>query len=148
MPNPQQTEAQPAAAQTATPEPMTTAVGGGEVAMVQLPRDFIDLAEAENMKRDFTHALLTARNPPPKPEYRPPALSDGMVKQRDLEMAAGRQRVAEFAANEEHRKRIHEAHQNDKWQNPGANVSVFRPNDYVPDQKKGQGYVGGGSPKR
>lgn len=97
-----------------------------------------------NREHDFVHAILKAREPVHKPEYVPPAPPPAVVTQTQLEMEAGRKRVMEFAAQEIERQEAHERHKNDKWaQKP--DTAVFRPDDYVPDQKKGQGNVGGTS---
>jgi len=55
-------------------------------------------------------------------------------------MEAGQQRVAEFEAQEATRREVHEAHKRDKWADKGS-TPVFRPDDYIPDPKKGQGVI-------
>jgi len=99
-----------------------------------------DEAMELNRERDFRDAILAARAPLVKPPYVPPAPPPAMVEQTRLEMEAGRKRVMEFAAEEVARREAHERHKNDKWADKGS-VEVFRPADYVPDQKKGEGNI-------
>lgn len=132
MPTPEQTTVE-AAASEQTPSP-TEQVD---------PAKYIDFddAQTENTKRNFTLALLEARTPKPKPEYVPPAPSERVAAQTNAEMEAGRKLVGVAEANEAQRREITDTYQRDKRQNPGTTESVFRPNDYVPDQKKNQGNV-------
>ena len=99
-----------------------------------------DEAQEVNREKDFVHAIMEARKPPEKPEYVPPAPPPAVLEQTRLEMEAGKKRVAEFAAQEEMRKEVHERNRKDKWADKGS-VEVFRPDDYVPDPKKGQGNI-------
>lgn len=99
-----------------------------------------DEAMAANREREFVDAIMEARRPPPVPVHNPPKPGAATIKQTELEMAAGAKRVAEYAAEEDVRKAAHEAHKRDKWADKKS-VEVFRPADYVPDQKKGQGNV-------
>ncbi len=95
-------------------------------------------AEQDNTKRDFTLAVLEARRPI-EPELVPQPIAPRIVDQTNAEMAAGRAAVAKA---DEHYAR----HGRPKSQEEVTNtVSVFRPEDYVPDQKKGQGYTDGRS---
>lgn len=96
-------------------------------------------AEEENRKRDFVHAILAARVPdnvqPTAPTQPPiPAVS----AQTKLEMEMGAAQVAKNAAEQVNRPRP-------KPQDNGTMVPVFRPDDYVPDIKKGQGVVASSS---
>lgn len=128
--------------QKAASEPTVTAVGGAEVHMVEIPRDIYETADEDNRQRTFTHDLLAARTPQDAPAYVPPPVPAGVAAQTKAEMEAGSKRVAEFAAAEKDRKAVTAAHSRDKWAEPGS-VAVFRPGDFVPDQRKGQGNVGG-----
>lgn len=101
-------------------------------------------AEEANRIRDFEAAIVASRTPLPVPEYIPPKPAPAILEQTRLEMEAGKKRVAEFAAEEATRREIHEANKRDKWADKGS-VEIFRPADYVPDQRKGQGNVGGTS---
>jgi hypothetical protein len=91
-------------------------------------------AARENDKRDFFLKIHNARQPAPEPVHTPPALAPRMVDQLNAEIEAGRAMVAK---NEARAPRAHHV------QHPadGKVVPVFRPADYVPDQKKGQGHV-------
>lgn len=120
----------------------TTAVGGAEVKMVEIPRDQYEEANEENRQRNFVDAIMQARAPQVEPPYVPPPVPHAVATQTALEMEAGRKRVAEFEASEAERLKVTEAHKNDKWADKGS-TSVFRPASYVPDQRKGQGHVGG-----
>lgn len=134
--------AKEAMAPEAASEPTVTAVGGAEVHMVAIPDAIYDTAQEDNRQRTFTHELLAARTPQEGPAYVPPPVCKGILDQTKAEMEAGAKRVAEFAEAEIGRKIITDAHKNDKWV-PQGSVPVFRPGDFVPDQRKGQGYVGG-----
>lgn len=92
-------------------------------------------AHRENQKKDFYDKVMAARHPPQEPEAPPPPLAPRVVEQTNAELAAGRALVArneELAASR--RPRAADATE-------GTNKPVFRPADYVPDQKKGQGNV-------
>jgi hypothetical protein len=99
-----------------------------------------DEAMDTNREHDFVKAIMEARKPVATPEYTPPAVPPAIAEQTRLEMEAGRKRVMEFAGQEIERQEAHERHKRDKWADKGS-VEVFRPDDYVPDQKKGQGHV-------
>lgn len=92
-------------------------------------------AKRDDVKRDFTLKILEARKPKPEPQVEPPPLAPRVVEQTNAELAAGRAMVAK---NEElaaaRRPRVPEP-------TDGKVTPVFRPGDYVPDQKKGQGNV-------
>lgn len=92
-------------------------------------------AGRENAKRDFTLKVLEARKPRPEPEFVPPPLAPRVAAQTQAELAAG---AALVAKNEElaaaRRPRVADPTE-------GKVTPVFRPGDYVPDQKKGQGNV-------
>jgi hypothetical protein len=94
-------------------------------------------AESDNLQRDFMARIAAARAPDPKP-YTPPAVPERIAEQTRLEMEAGRRRVEEFAALEASRPK--RAPQTD-----GSMTPVFRPEDFVPNQKKGQGNLAGAS---
>ena len=101
-------------------------------------------ADEDNRRRDFTLAIVEARTPPPEPEQVKQPIPKALAEQTRLEMEAGAKRVAEFAANERERQDAMERHKRDKWQ-ARNNEEIFRPGEYVPDQKKNQGHVGGQS---
>lgn len=124
---------------TEAPEPTVTAVGGAEVKMVEIPREIYENAVEDNRQRNFVHAILDARTPHQRPEYVTPPVPAGVAEQTRLEMEAGRKKVLEAEGNEAERKRVTEAHKNDKWQTQGKTEAVFRPGDFVPDPRKGQG---------
>lgn len=94
-------------------------------------------AQRENEKRDFFAKLQAARAPKPQPEYVPPPLAPRLAEQIKAELAAG---AAAVARHEENRARRPQPAPNpEPWE--GKVEAVFRPRDYVPDQKKGQGNV-------
>jgi hypothetical protein len=99
-----------------------------------------DEAMDTNREHEFVHAIMEARKPPEVAEHVPPSIPPAIAEQTRLEMEAGRKRVMEFAGQEVERQEAHERHKRDKWADKGS-VEVFRPDDYVPDQKKGQGNV-------
>jgi hypothetical protein len=99
-----------------------------------------DEAMAQNREHEFIGAIMEARKPPEVNAYTPPQVPAAIVEQTRLEMAAGAKRVAEFAAQEAERQAVHERNKRDKWADKES-VPVFRPDDYVPDQKKGQGNI-------
>jgi hypothetical protein len=93
-----------------------------------------DEARRENQKKDFHDKVMDARRPKPEPVFNPPALAPRMVEQLNAELAAGAAQVAKHAA--------HQAKHGTPPQLPEPNVKpVFRPGDYVPDPKKGQGRI-------
>ena len=86
--------------------------------------------------KQFTERVLAARKPE-NTEPRPQPVAPGIVNQTRAEMEAGQkmnEHHANLKLNAPQRKRIDATE--------GKNTPVFRPNDYVPDQKKGQGNVG------
>jgi len=99
-----------------------------------------DEAMEVNREHDFVQAITAARRPPEKPTYVPPPVPPAVAEQTRLEMEAGRKRVMEFAAQEIERQEAHERHKRDKWADKGS-VEVFRPPEYVPDQRKGEGNI-------
>lgn len=102
--------------------------------VVDYPKDIYAEANNENAKRNFMQQLSEARNPPVK-EYKTPPVPKAVQTQTELEMAAGRKRVAEFQQMEVERQALSpkpEPH-------AATTTPVFRPADYVPDQKKNQG---------
>lgn len=133
-----------AVAETPAPEQTTTAVGGAEVQMTEVPKAVYDEAVEDNRQQTFVTSILEARAPKIITPYQPPPIPVGVAAQTAREMEAGRARVAEFAANEEIRKKVAEAHRSDKWGSEQKSTPVFRPADFVPDQKKGQGRLVGG----
>jgi hypothetical protein len=94
--------------------------------------------ESDALKRQF-YEKLSARQEPPK-VYVPPPVPERIAENTRLEMEAGRKRVAEFAEQQANRPQPAPPPPSE-----GTNTAVFRPNDYVPDQKKGQGNVASAS---
>lgn len=127
---------------TPAPEQTTTAVGGAEVAMVNIPKGVYEEAVEDNRQRKFTLSILEARTPTIVAPYVPPPVPEGIALQTQAEMEAGRKRVSEFEANEAVRRQVAEAHKNDRWADKKS-TAVFRPGDFVPNQRKGQGNLGG-----
>jgi hypothetical protein len=99
-----------------------------------------DEAMAQNREHEFVTAIMAARNPPEVKEYVAPEVPPAIAAQTKLEMEAGAKRVMEFAGQEIERQEAHERHRRDRWADKES-VPVFRPDDYVPDQKKGQGNI-------
>jgi len=99
-----------------------------------------DEAVEQDREFDFIKAILAARTPPEKPVHIPPTPPPAVVEQTRLEMEAGKKRVMEFATEEISRQEAHARHRADKWADKGS-TPVFRPDDYVPDQRKNQGHV-------
>lgn len=91
-------------------------------------------AEQEDLKRDFTRKLMALREPPQAQEVKPPPVPDRIREQTRLEMEAGRKM-------NEHYEALHARHGRPRPEPETGTVSVFRPADYVPDPKKGQGNV-------
>lgn len=93
-------------------------------------------AESDNLQRDFLARVAAAKEAGKPKEYTTPPIPERIAEQTRLEMEAGRRRVAEFAALEASRPK-----------RPGTQdtVAVFRPADFVPDQKKGQGVIASNS---
>lgn len=95
-------------------------------------------AESDNLQRDFLARVAVAKQEGmPKP-YVAPAVPPLIAEQTRLEMEAGRRRVEEFAQIEASRPRR-------VPQTDGTMTPVFRPDEFVPDQKKGQGLVASNS---
>jgi hypothetical protein len=93
-------------------------------------------ATQENDKADFMKRLITARQAPaPVLNLEKPQMSERVMEQTNAELAAGAALVEKHAAQQANRA----PHPVDKGE--GNTVSVFRPADYIPDQKKGQGNV-------
>lgn len=103
------------------------------VVSVEQLRALQNEAERDNTKRDFTIKVLAARQKNDEPEQPPPPLAPRIAEQTNAEIAAGRKMNAHHAALQVHRPKVEP--ELDKHQ------AVFRPGDYVPDAKKGQGYV-------
>ena len=107
---------------------------GAPDAIQPWPKELQTEAEDEDRKRDFVAEVFAARETPAAKVYTPPPVPDAVKTQTQLEMEAGRQRVAEFEAIEASRPKR-------RPQTNETMQSVFRPADYVPDQKKGQGLI-------
>lgn len=91
-------------------------------------------AENENRKRDFVEKVLEARKPNPEPTTLAGPVPPRVMEQTLAEQNAGRACVAK---HEEHYAR----HPMPRADEAKTNTAVFRPADYVPNQKKGQGYT-------
>jgi hypothetical protein len=89
--------------------------------------------ESEELRQDFLKRVAVARYKEDKP-YTPPAIPERIAENTRLEMEAGKKRVDEFAAMEASRPRP-------KPQVDQGTTAVFRPDDFVPNQKKGQGVL-------
>jgi len=113
---------------------------GGPTTEQPFTKDLQEQAENENMQRNFMLSMQQAQRPEVKP-YTPPEVPKQIAETTRLEMEAGRKRVAEFAALEQARVRIVPQHD----PSAGKTVPVFRPADWVPDQRKGEGHVAGNS---
>lgn len=94
-------------------------------------------AENENKVRDFMGKLAAAKRPEDTP-YVPPPIPLRIAEQTRKEMETGAARVAEFEAQQAARPRARP--ETDRSMTP-----VFRPADFVPDQKKGQGNLASAS---
>jgi hypothetical protein len=94
-------------------------------------------AARDDTKRDFTLKVLEARAKKDEPPAAPPPLAPRMADQTNAEIEAGR-KMNEHHASLQARRPVHVPTQAD-----GKSTAVFRPGDYVPDPKKGQGYVQG-----
>lgn len=92
-------------------------------------------AARDDTKRDFTLKVLAARAKQDQPEAAPPPLAPRIADQTNAEIAAGQKMNAHHAALAVHRP-VHVPHPTE-----GRSTAVFRPGDYVPDQKKGQGNI-------
>lgn len=91
-------------------------------------------ATRENIARDFNNKVMAARAKRDAPEPAPQPVPDRIADQTKAEQEAG---AAQVRRNEEHRAQ----HGGPRPNVEGTTTAVFRPQDYVPDQKKGQGYV-------
>ena len=87
----------------------------------------------DNRKRDFVLAILKARQPSQVQQPTQPVIP-AMLEQTRREMEAGAARVA-FHAEQEAIRPPRPREDNDTM------IPVFRPSDYVPDPKKGEGTV-------
>lgn len=92
-------------------------------------------AARDDMKRDFTLKVLEARRQQVPVEHPAPPLAPRIAAQTNAEIAAGQKMNEHHAALQKHRPPPD--YTNEKHQ------EVFRPSDWVPDQKKGQGYTQG-----
>lgn len=111
--------------------PVTPAKNPNEIAQ---EKEAERVAGLEAEKKAFVEKVMAARKPEEKPIVVQP-VSPAMVKQREAEMAAGRRM-------NEHYEQFHKAHPQPKGPvDDTKHTAVFRPADYVPDQKKGQGNV-------
>lgn len=92
--------------------------------------------EAEQRKEAFVARVMEIRNKPVANVVLAPA-TPRQLNQTQLEMAAGQRAVARHQQQEAARPRP--VVKPDPTQ--GTTTPVFRPADYVPDQRKGQGHV-------
>lgn len=95
-----------------------------------------EAAENEDLARDFTQQVMAARQSQVEKVPEPSPIAPRIVEQTNAEMTAGRACVAAAEAH---------FHRHGKPVRPDAEekgtVAVFRPGDYIPDQKKGQGNI-------
>lgn len=94
-------------------------------------------AENDNLKKDFVEQVMALRVPEAVPAP-PPPIPPRIAEQTRLEMEAGKARVKEFEAQQASRPRPAPAPD-------GTMTAVFRPEDYIPDPKKGQGNLASAS---
>lgn len=121
---------------SAPQKPITLAVGGAVILdHVEVPDDIYNEAVEDHRQFCFAEQIGIARQPAPVKEHVPPPVPPAIAAQTKLEMEAGKARVAECAANEVERKRITEAHKNDRWADKPPE-QVFRPGNHVPDPKR------------
>jgi hypothetical protein len=99
-------------------------------------QELYDAAESDNRGFDITRAIYETRATSAVKPYTPPPVSEAQMEQTRLEMEAGRAAVAKHAAAQAHRPA---PVRNDPRE--GNTTTVFRPDDYVPDPRKGQGLV-------
>ena len=95
------------------------------------------LEKLEIVKQDFTRRVLEARNPEVKPPS-PQPVAPRMLAQTQLEMELGAKMNTHHAELRAKGPTPRALSKNEATMTP-----VFRPADYVPDQKKGQGYLTG-----
>lgn len=94
-------------------------------------------ANRDNIKKDFFDKVHAARVKEHQEPAAPPPIAPRIVDQTNAELQAG---AALVAKNEELRvRRSPPVPDNTE----GKNTAVFRPGDYVPNQRKGQGNVQG-----
>lgn len=94
-------------------------------------------AESEDLKRDFLARVAASRAAAEPKPYTPPAVPERIAEQTRLEMEAGKQRVKEFTELEASRPR--------RPPPDTGMVAVFRPDEFVPNQKKGEGLIASNS---
>ncbi|MDE2105809.1 MAG: hypothetical protein KGL39_51775 [Patescibacteria group bacterium] len=125
-------------------EPETFGLAHQVVATDEKPADWVDPApaveelsaaereqvERDRKKREFHEKVMAARHPPQAAPYMPPPPPPRLRAQIDAELEAGRQAVA-------HHEKLKVQRQPPAAEKPQE--TVFRPADYVPDQRKGQG---------
>lgn len=92
-------------------------------------------AMREDEKFEFTRKLVEAYKPPPEQVYVQPPIAPRVVAQTNAELEAGRKIVAENEALQS--QRVHRPAPPEH----SGNTEVFRPANYIPDPKKGQGNV-------
>ena len=96
--------------------------------------EYARLAGLEAEKKAFVEKVMEARTPEAKPVVTQP-VAPAILKQTQLEIEAGKRANAHYAE-------FHKANPQPKGPvDSTKTTSVFRPADYVPDPKKGQGNV-------
>lgn len=133
--------AEPETQQTALIEDDNSPVEKAEASHGLTDEQFYKLhqeAVAENEKADFRARILAARNAKPAPEPVKPPIAERVAEQTKAEMAAGKKLVEQRAAEQAMRSGMPRPAP-DKGE--GTTTEVFRPANYVPDVKKGQGNV-------
>lgn len=97
-------------------------------------KDTYERAQEDNLQRDFVEKIMEARRAVSVKPYIAPPIPAQISEQTRMEMEAGKKRVAHFEEQERLRPRPHRnADVN------GTMVPVFRPDDFIPDPRKGQG---------
>lgn len=107
--------------------------------VIRPPRNARERAEAEHhrivQERARQLQARVDRSNKPKPAPVPPPIPPALLDQRHAEMEAGRKMVAHHNSLKALRP------QPKANSNEGTTTPVFRPGDYIPDQRKGQGNV-------
>ena len=130
-----------AAPPDAVPVPAASAVAIHSPALDALAaKEQARITQLENEKNAFYQAVLKAREQGIPPKIITQPVPPQIAEQTRLEMEAGRAAVAKAAEAQGRRIIVPPGVSTEPTMTP-----VFRPGDYVPDQKKGQGNVSGTS---
>lgn len=96
----------------------------------EIPKDLYDEAWVEHSHRGFNDRIMAARTPVIKAVIAP-AVAPQILATTQMEMEAGRKRVADFAEAEMQRRAI--PRKKEAWE--GSNTPIFRPGQF--DEYKG-----------